>query len=82
MPTLLVFEGFRFFFYSREGNEPPHVHVEKGDGEAKFWLRPVSLDWAEGLKARELSRAEAIVVHHRERFLRVWNEYFDKTTAR
>ena len=36
MPTLLRVEGFRFFFYSNERQEPPHVHVEKGDGEAKL----------------------------------------------
>jgi hypothetical protein len=82
VPTLLVFEGFRFFFYSREGNEPAHVHVEKGGGEAKFWLGPVSLDWAAGLKAQELSRAEAVVVRNRERFLRAWDEYFGKTTEK
>jgi hypothetical protein len=22
--------GFRFFFFSREGDEPPHIHVEQG----------------------------------------------------
>lgn len=80
MPTLLVFEGFRFFFYSRETNEPPHVHVEKGGGEAKFWLQPVSLDWSARLKPRELSRAEDIVVRNRERFLKAWYAYFSKAT--
>jgi hypothetical protein len=40
VPTLLRIEGFRFFFYSTERQEPPHVHVEKGDGEAKLWLQP------------------------------------------
>jgi Domain of unknown function (DUF4160) len=35
MPTLLRIEGFRFFFYSSEGQEPPHVHVEKGDGSPR-----------------------------------------------
>jgi hypothetical protein len=38
MPTLLRVEGFRFFFFSNEGQEPPHVHVSKGDGVAKLWL--------------------------------------------
>jgi hypothetical protein len=42
MPTLLNIEGFRFYFFSNEGTEPAHVHVEKGDGTAKFWLNPVS----------------------------------------
>lgn len=38
MPTLLRVESFRFFFFSNEGQEPPHVHVSKGDGVAKVWL--------------------------------------------
>jgi hypothetical protein len=43
MPTVYRERGFRFFFWSNERNEPPHVHVESGDGYAKFWLTPVSL---------------------------------------
>ena len=40
MPTLLRLRGYRFFFFTREGSEPPHVHVEKAEDYAKFWLRP------------------------------------------
>ncbi|MEO6401177.1 MAG: DUF4160 domain-containing protein [Vicinamibacteria bacterium] len=43
MPSLLQVEGFRFFFYSSEGNEPAHVHVERAEAEAKFWLDPLRL---------------------------------------
>jgi hypothetical protein len=32
--------GFRFFFYSAEGDEPPHIHVSKGEGDGKIWLEP------------------------------------------
>lgn len=31
MPTVLYFYGWRFFFYSNEGNEPIHIHAEKGE---------------------------------------------------
>ena len=41
MPNILLSNGFRFF-YSNE-HEPAHVHVEKGDGVAKFNLIPVTL---------------------------------------
>ena len=27
MPTVLRWEGYRAFFYSNEGSEPPHLHV-------------------------------------------------------
>ena len=33
MPTVLYIRGWRFFFYSDEGNEPIHIHVQKGDSE-------------------------------------------------
>ena len=40
MPTVLLKDGFRFFFYSDEGSEPAHIHVKKGDAEGKIWLEP------------------------------------------
>jgi hypothetical protein len=43
MPTVLRIGPFRFFFYAGDGNEPAHVHVERDDGEAKFWLEPIRL---------------------------------------
>jgi len=42
-PTLLRSGPYRFFFYSGDRSEPPHVHVERDDDEPKFWLRPVAL---------------------------------------
>ena len=35
--------GFKFFFYANEGDprEPVHVHVEKNDIGANFWVKPV-----------------------------------------
>ena len=38
MPTVLYIRGWRFFFYSDEGNEPIHIHVQKGDSECKYRL--------------------------------------------
>ncbi len=40
MPTILRPGALRFFFYSLENAEPPHVHVESGDATAKYWLEP------------------------------------------
>ncbi len=40
MPTLLIKHGWRFYFYANERNEPAHVHVEKGNIECKYWLKP------------------------------------------
>lgn len=43
MPTVLRMGRYRFYFFSNEGEEPPHIHVKSGGEEAKFWLDPIEL---------------------------------------
>ncbi len=76
MPAVLVTEGFRFFFFSNEGTEPPHIHVEQGDGYAKFWLDPVELAYSVAMKQHELKRARLLVMQHAPNFKERWNGYF------
>ncbi len=76
MPTVLRARGFRFFFFSNEGNEPPHVHLERADGHAKFWLDPVSMVHSTGLSATELRQARGLISEHAEDMKERWNEYF------
>lgn len=76
MPTLLRTQGFRFFFYSLENGEPPHVHVTLGDKAAKYWLDPVELASSDGFRAHELNRVRALVIECRATFLRRWHEHF------
>lgn len=76
MPTILKTKGYRFFFFSLEGNEPPHVHVEHGDKVAKFWLTPVSLASSYGFRSQELSKIRLIVTENSACFLEKWHEHF------
>lgn len=79
MPTVFRYRGFRFFFYANEGSprEPVHIHAEKGDMEAKFWLRPeVSVAYNDGYDARVLRELIRIVEANRDRIERAWNEFF------
>ena len=76
MPTVLRVNGFRFFFWSLENNEPPHVHVEKGGGYGKWWLKPVRTVYAKGFSPAELRDIEAILHEHEAEILRRWNEHF------
>jgi hypothetical protein len=39
MPTILRSGALRFFFYSLENAEPPHVHIESGDAGAVAWIQ-------------------------------------------
>jgi hypothetical protein len=79
MPVVLRYRGFRFFFYAHEGNprEPAHIHVRRGGGEAKFWLRPsVAMSYNRGLPATDIADLEGIVRDNREMIERVWDEFF------
>ena len=76
MPTVLVLDGFRFFFYSLEGQEPPHIHVEHGDNVAEFWLSPVQLAESHGFRSHDLNRLRIKIMEHQTRFLEAWDDHF------
>ena len=83
MPKVFEVEGFRGFFFSNKGSprEPIHIHVRKGEGEAKFWVSPeVALAESWQMKVSELHRAEEIVIEHRHQILDFWNRYFNLNT--
>ena len=64
MPTILRSGPYRVYFYSHEPNEPPHVHVDRDDASAKFWLGPVALARNFGFSAAELRTIERLVADH------------------
>jgi hypothetical protein len=79
MPVIFRYKGFRFFFYSNEGNprEPVHVHVRGNQGEAKFWLYPmVRLGSSDGFDARTLRELAEVVEQNTAIIEGTWNEYF------
>jgi hypothetical protein len=78
MPVALRVKGYRFFFFSLEGNEPPHIHVEQAEKFAKFWLNPVSLAKSRGFRSGQLSEIQKIVEEHRQTLLEKWNEHFSR----
>ena len=78
MPTVDRIGPYRFFFYSNEGAEPPHVHVQRERRLAKFWLSPVALASVTGYAAYELRRIERLVESNRDRFLEAWYGFFGR----
>jgi hypothetical protein len=64
------------YFYSHEPNEPPHIHVDRDDLSAKFWISSVALARNFGFRARELADLERMVQDNREVFLKAWHDYF------
>ena len=74
-PTLHREDGFRFFIYSNEADEPAHVHVSRAGGYAKLWLEPVSVAWNRGFRPPELRQVVYIVQRDRAELLEAWNEH-------
>jgi Domain of unknown function (DUF4160) len=76
MPTVLREGPYRFYFYSHEPNEPPHVHVDRDELSAKFWLDPVELAVNFGFRARELNALREIIVRNQGHLLEAWHGHF------
>ncbi len=76
MPTVLRWNGHRFYFFSNESDEPPHIHVDKGGATAKIWLRPVRVARSIGYAAHELTALTRKVEAEREAFEKAWHDYF------
>jgi hypothetical protein len=77
MPTILQVGRYRFYFFSDEGTESPHIHVKAAEDQAKFWLDPIALASNYGFRAHELNEIERIVRHHQSEFLEAWYEHLD-----
>ncbi len=77
MPTILRWKGYRFYFYSNEGSEPPHIHVSKDRCEAKFWLSDTTLAYNDDFKDNEIRKLQDIVAQEKLRFLEAWHEHFE-----
>ena len=77
MPTILRIGAFRFYFYSHEPNEPPHIHVDRGEATMKVWLDPTGVAKSRGFRTHEIGGILAMVQENRARLLESWHEYFD-----
>ena len=76
MPTVLRRGPYRFFFYAGDRDEPRHVHVEREDKVAKFWLGPVRLHSSGGFSRTEIGKIRSIGEEHEAELWEAWNEYF------
>jgi hypothetical protein len=77
MPTVLREGGFRVFFFSNESEEPPHVHIERAESGAKFWLQPeVRLAWSVRFRQRDVTRMRKLIESNQTFLLERWDEYF------
>ena len=79
MPKVLEVNGYKFFFFSNEGNplEPCHIHVRKAGNLAKLWVA-MEMSVAEniGFSPSELRDIQKIVQKNEAIIRRAWNEFF------
>lgn len=80
MPTILFIYGWRLFFYSNESNEPIHIHVQKGDIEAKYWLLIEEIEIIEAFSYNftPVSKKEIkkIIYQHFDLIVSEWSKHF------
>jgi len=77
LPTVLNISGYRFYFYSDEGNEPCHIHVRKGSGEGKIWMLPeIREEYYYGFTESECRKIRKIIKEHNSYIKEKWDEYF------
>ena len=78
MPTVFRVGPYRFFFYASDREEPHHIHVERDDKVAKYWLDPIRLQSSGGFNRLELKRIRSIIEENHEYLMEAWNEYFGR----
>lgn len=79
MPTILLMLGWRFFFYSNEGDEPVHIHCRKGDAEAKYWLDVENYEAIEahawGMSPADRRTVRSIIFQHFDYIVAEWDRF-------
>lgn len=76
MPTVFRTGPYRFFFYAGDRDEPRHIHVERDEKVAKYWLNPVRLQNSGGFSRFELRQVRGVIEEQQQSFMEAWNEYF------
>jgi hypothetical protein len=76
-PSIFEKDGYKLFFCSNEYRRI-HVHVCYGGGDAVFYVESsVELRESQGLKVRDLSRAEQLAQAHQQLIVEKWYEHLD-----
>ncbi len=76
MPTVLKSGPYRLFFYAGDRDEPQHIHIERDNRIAKFWIDPIRLQSSGGFSRIEIARIEKLIGENRVELMEAWNEYF------
>jgi len=82
VPTVLVLNGWRLFFYANERDEPIHIHCQKGEKECKFWILvdeyDISLVFSHNMKNPDFKIIRKIIFNHFDDIVSAWNNFQEK----
>ena len=76
MPTVIRSGPYRLFFYAGDRGESSHIHAERDDKIAKFWLEPVRLQYSGGFNRMEIRKIQRTIQEHQRQLLEGWHDYF------
>ena len=80
MPTVLYIKGWRLFFYSNEGNEPIHIHGQKGDKDCKYWLDvddyAIREAYTYNMNNKDIREVKKIILQNLDEIIQAWNTHF------
>jgi hypothetical protein len=86
MPTILLLNGWRFYFFANEGREPLHIHCRKGEAKAKYWLHPEVYEIIEARSERmnpvDKRNVRKIIFDHFDYFVSEWNAFKELENGR
>lgn len=79
MPTILLYKGWRVFFYANERQEPAHAHCAKGSARGKFWLLADTYDiraaYVRSMTRQEEREIRKILFDHFDELIERWNAF-------
>jgi len=79
LPTVLLKKGWRFFFFSNEGNEPIHIHVVKGEKSCKYFLDESNIEikmaFQRNMKVRDIREVKEIIFENFNYIIEQWKEF-------
>lgn len=76
MPRVLAINGFIFYFFAADCKERAHMHVKKGDGNGKIWIKPeIEVFYLKGFKQKEKRQILKLVEENSTQLIEYWDGY-------
>lgn len=76
MPKVLTINGYVFYFFSADCSERAHVHVKKGEGSGKIWIKPMpEVFYLKGFKVKEKRQILKLVEDNIVQLIKQWDEH-------